>query len=342
MSKRAIAFLLMLILFIHSSSLSETLKYGMASESVRILQEALIEQGYLTGNADGVFGYQTEKAVCAFQQAKKLKVDGLAGQRTQDALHIKTNSMGNQHFSGDYSTINESSNLNRIQLLQKALIQMKYLRGNPDGSYGAMTKAAVSSFQKNNNLKRDGIAGKKTLKAIENALAKGHKVINTIEDAPPVADTAGKIDAPKTNEIQLLHWFNDVKPSLKCNAKLIVYELVSGLAWTLMVHSKGRHCDAEPLTLMDTQIMLKAFKGKNTWNQKGVYILLPDGRWTIGATHTVPHLNGYIKDNGFDGHLCVHFYRDMEECKRNDPNYGVSNQNTIRALWKKVKGKAVQ
>jgi len=342
MSKRAIASMFILILIIHSSSLSETLQYGMEGESVRILQEALIEQGYLTGNADGVFGYQTEKAVCAFQQAKKLKVDGLAGQRTQNALHIKTNSKENSHFSGDYSTINETSNSDRIKLLQKALIQMNYLKGKPDGSYGAMTKAAVSSFQRANELKRDGIAGKKTLKAIENALAKGHKVINTIDNAPPLADTAGKIEAPQRNEIQLLHWFDDVKPSLKYKAKLIVYEPVSGLAWTLMVHAKGRHCEAEPLTLMDTQIMLKAFKGKNTWNQKGVYVLLPDGRWTIGTTHTVPHLNGYIKDNGFDGHLCVHFYRDMEECERNDPKYGVSNQNTIRALWKKLKGKAVQ
>jgi len=342
MRKGAIAFLSILILMIQSSSLSETLKYGMEGESVRILQEALIEQGYLTGKADGIFGYRTEKAVCAFQQDKKLTIDGLAGKRTQEALHINTNSKENHHFSDDYSAIKESSSSDRIKLLQKALIQMNYLTGNPDGSYGAMTKAAVRSFQKANALKQDGIAGQKTLKAIEKALARGHKVINTIDDAPPLSDTAGKIDAPQKNEIQLLHWYNDIKPSLKYKAKLVVYEPVSGLAWTLMVHSKGRHCDAEPLTLMDTQIMLKAFKGKNTWSQKGVYVLLPDGRWTVGSTHTLPHLNGYIKDNGFDGHLCVHFYRDMEECKQKDPHYGVSNQNTIRALWKKVSGETVQ
>ena len=335
MRKRTIVLLFVLISVVHSSSLGETLKYGMRGDSVRMLQQALIDQGYLTGNADGVFGYQTKAAVCAFQQAKKLKVDGLAGAKTQEALQIKTGSNENNHFSGDYSTIHESSDPIRIRLLQKALIQMKYLRGDPDGSYGTMTKAAVISFQKNNKLKQDGIAGKKTLNAIESALAKGHKAINTIDDAPPLENTAGKMDAPRKEEIQLLHWYNDIKPSLKYKARLTVYEPVSGLAWTLMVHSKGRHCDAEPLTLMDTQIMMKAFNGKNTWSQKGVYVLLPDGRWTVGATHTVPHLNGYIKDNCFDGHLCVHFYRDMEECTQKDPNYGVSNQNTIRALWNK-------
>ena len=342
MRKRTIALLFVLIFVVPSSGLGETLKYGMRGESVTILQQALIDQGYLTGTADGVFGYQTEAAGCAFQQAKKLEVDGLAGAKTQEALHIKICSNESLHFSGDYSTINESSDPGRIRLLQKALIQMKYLRGDPDGSYGAMTKAAVTSFQKNNKLKQDGIAGKKTLEAIESALAKGHKVINTTDDAPPLEDSAGKIDPPRKEDIQLLHWYKDIKPSLKNKARLIVYEPVSGLSWTLMVHSKGRHCAAEPLTLMDTQIMLKAFKGKNTWGQKGVYVMLPDGRWTIGATHTAPYLNGYIKDNGFDGHLDVHFYRDMEECLQKDPNYGVSNQNTIRTLWKIVSGKTAQ
>lgn len=342
MRRKTIVYLSVLILMIQSSGLCETLRYGMKGDSVRILQEALIEQGFLTGNADGVFGYQTEKAVYAFQKEKKLTVDGLVGKKTQEALHISTSNNENRFFSGDYSTIDKRSDSVRIRLLQKALIQMRYLSGSPDGSYGTMTKSAVSTFQRTNSLKRDGIAGKQTLKAIEDALARGHKVTNSIDDAPTLSENAGKIDAPKRNEIQLLHWFKDIKSTLKYRARLVVYEPVSGLAWTLMVHSKGRHCDAEPLTLMDTQIMLKAFKGKNTWNQKGVYVLLPDGRWTIGSTHTVPHLNGYIKDNGFDGLLCVHFYRDMEECERNDPNYGVSNQNTIRAMWKKASGNSVQ
>ena len=185
----------------------------MEGESVKVLQEALIEQGYLSGKADGIFGYQTEKAVCAFQQAKKPTVDGLAGKKTQEALYITTVSKESRHFSDDYSTINESSSSARIKILQKALIQMNYLTGNPDGSYGAMTKAAVRSFQKANSLNQDGIAGKQTLKAIESALAKGHKVINSIDDAPPLSETAGKIDAPQKSEIQLLHWFNDIKLS---------------------------------------------------------------------------------------------------------------------------------
>ena len=106
--------------------------------------------------------------------------------------------------------------------------------------------------------------------------------------------------------------------------------------------SRGRHCDSEPLTKEDTEKMVKAFGNVNTWNQKGVYVKLPSGVWTVGSTHDMPHMSGNIKDNGFDGHLCVHFLRDMAEAKQNDPSYGVANQETIRALWKSLTGETLE
>ena len=48
-----------------------------------------------------------------------------------------------------------------------------------------------------------------------------------------------------------------------------------------------------------------------------------------------------LSDNNFNGHLCVHFLRDMSETKQNDPKYGVSNQETIRALWKSLTGETL-
>jgi hypothetical protein len=78
--------------------------------------------------------------------------------------------------------------------------------------------------------------------------------------------------------------------------------------------------------------------GAASWNTRGVYVKLPNGQWTVASMHNRPHLTGAIKDNGFDGHLCVHFLRDMEETKKNDPNYGVTNQKTIRSLWKGISG----
>ena len=336
--KKIIVYILVFIMLIPCAS-GETLRPGMSGETIVQLQQALIEQGYLTGNADGIYGRKTEKAVRNFQKKKGLKVDGLAGKKTQELLFDSSSSLPHSGiFSGDYSKITAESNKKRIMLLQNALGKMNYLNGTIDGIYGTVTANAVKAFQREQGLKVDGIAGQKTLLCIEEKTLSGYKRQTELDRAAPISSSDGKIDAPAKESVQLLHWYNDIKPNLKAKANLLIYEPISGLSWTLVVHSKGRHCDAEPKTLKDTQIMLKAFNNKNTWAQKGVYVLLPDGRWTIGATHTVPYLNQYIKDNGFDGHLSVHFFRDMDECTKMDPNYGVSNQRTIRELWKKTSG----
>jgi N-acetylmuramoyl-L-alanine amidase len=58
---------------------------------VRKLQQALKDQGYLTGSVDGKYGAATVDAVIRFQQNKGLSQDGIAGFATQRVL-----------FEGDY------------------------------------------------------------------------------------------------------------------------------------------------------------------------------------------------------------------------------------------------
>jgi hypothetical protein len=149
---------------------------------------------------------------------------------------------------------------------------------------------------------------------------------------------AGIIDGPSPSEVQLLHWYDSVKPSMKSGQNILVFDPATKRSWTLRLYALGHHADSEPLTLRDTQIMRLAFGGITTWNPKPVYVRLPDGRWTLAATHDTPHLSESILGNDFDGHLCVHFLRDMAECQQNDPDYGVTNQNVIRNYWKHLTG----
>ena len=357
---------------------STTLRNGMRGEEVAEVQRALITLGYLKGTADGVFGNNTENAVRKFQRKNKLTADGLVGARTKELLLSKASgaSSGNSSggagsssgasgssesptasasssslFSGNYSTIKSGSRGARVRTLQNALIALNYLSGSADGSYGKKTKAAVVAFQQANSLTADGAAGKKTLAALEKAYRNGEKASSAAASDPapattvPEQETADsgsinpKISAP--GSVQLLSWYDIVKPALSGGSHLLVYDPSSGLSWTLRVLARGRHCDAEPLTAQDTRTMVKAFGGTNTWNQKGVYVQLPDGRWSVASTHDMPHDNGTIKDNDFNGHLCVHFLRTMEEAKQNDPKYGVANQETIRKLWKSLTGQDV-
>lgn len=69
--------------------IDRTLRKGMKGEDVKKLQEALINLGYDLGKcgADGDFGSATKRAVEAFQKAKGLKADGIAGKATLGVLY---------------------------------------------------------------------------------------------------------------------------------------------------------------------------------------------------------------------------------------------------------------
>ncbi len=59
-----------------------TLRLNSRSVYVKQLQEKLNSLGYDCGNADGIFGSKTEKAVEQFQKVNNLTVDGVVGVRT--------------------------------------------------------------------------------------------------------------------------------------------------------------------------------------------------------------------------------------------------------------------
>ena len=63
-----------------------SLKRGSKGNDVKELQRKLIELGYMSGEADGIYGSKTVSAVKAFQKANNLKADGVAGLLTQAAL----------------------------------------------------------------------------------------------------------------------------------------------------------------------------------------------------------------------------------------------------------------
>ncbi|MDD6884710.1 MAG: peptidoglycan-binding domain-containing protein [Eubacteriales bacterium] len=65
----------------------ETLQRGSRSDAVKALQEKLVEKGYLTGTADGVFGAKTEAAVKSAQEAAAMEQTGIADNDFQHYLY---------------------------------------------------------------------------------------------------------------------------------------------------------------------------------------------------------------------------------------------------------------
>jgi hypothetical protein len=62
------------------------LQFGSQGKAVTDLQMKLQQLGYYKGKIDGIYGRQTEAAVTQLQQAKGLKVDGMAGSQTWSTL----------------------------------------------------------------------------------------------------------------------------------------------------------------------------------------------------------------------------------------------------------------
>ncbi|HZW83178.1 MAG TPA: peptidoglycan-binding protein [Candidatus Deferrimicrobium sp.] len=71
----------------HNGMMGMTLRLGSQGRHVTMMQGRLKMLGYYSGNADGLFGKQTEAAVKAFQSANGLTPDGIVGPKTMMALH---------------------------------------------------------------------------------------------------------------------------------------------------------------------------------------------------------------------------------------------------------------
>ena len=347
---------------ISTSDLTRTLRRGYTGSDVTKVQNRLKELGYYTGTVDGVYGLGSMAAVKAFQEKNGLTADGLAGTKTFEKLFSSSaiaagsssSSSGSTSGSSDssaeitYTRLAEGSEGEEVTAMQRALKSLNYPL-EVDGSYGPTTKAAVKLFQGANGLSADGVAGQATLSLLYSGNAKaytGTTVSGSASSGGTVASNAGaaamgSFTGRNGKTIQLLHWFDEVKPSLKTGQNLTVYEPDSGITFTLYVMSRGRHADVEPLTVDDTAKMMNAWGGEETWTPKDVYIQLPDGRWTLAVMHNVAHGSQTISNNNYDGQNCVHFLRNMSECEANDPDYGVTNQNALRKAWKNATGVTV-
>ena len=88
---------------------SSVLKTGSKGTEVKELQNKLIELGYLTGKADGVYGTKTAEAVAAFQKANKLTADGVAGEKTQDKLNSSSATSNSSDSKSETTTTSSTS-----------------------------------------------------------------------------------------------------------------------------------------------------------------------------------------------------------------------------------------
>ena len=102
------------------------LDIGSRGENVRKVQQRLIQWGYMTGSADGVYGAQTQAAVKQFQRKYGLTADGRVGPATAAKMGITLTSSG----SGASSSATTASIVSSDHRLLSKLVYAE-ARGEP-------------------------------------------------------------------------------------------------------------------------------------------------------------------------------------------------------------------
>lgn len=143
-------------------------KEGVRGDDVRRVQLLLISRGYLTGEADGVCGKATVKAIEQFQREAGLEADGICGQETFDLLEkqAKEREAAETEEVPVGGVVKLGLHGPGVFHVQELLMAKGYLSGTADGVCGSQTAGAIARFQEEMGLKADGVCGSMTYAAL--------------------------------------------------------------------------------------------------------------------------------------------------------------------------------
>ena len=139
------------------------LEQGATGEAVRDLQRRLAALGHDTSpDEPGEFGPATEAAVRAFQEERRLDVDGVCGSHTWAALVESGFALGDRTLYFRQPMLRGDD----VAELQRQLNALGFDAGREDGILGEQTAVAVAEFQRNVGLAPDGVCGWTTVAAL--------------------------------------------------------------------------------------------------------------------------------------------------------------------------------
>ncbi|MGE5389523.1 MAG: hypothetical protein ACM3PE_00505 [Deltaproteobacteria bacterium] len=90
-------------------------------------------------------------------------------------------------------------------------------------------------------------------------------------------------------------------------AKATITDFESGKSFKVQRRGGSSHADVQPLTAGDTAVMKEIYHGNWSWKRRSVIVTLERGSRIAASMAGMPHGQGAIRGNRFNGHFCLHF-----------------------------------
>lgn len=142
-----------------------SLSYGASGNEVVKLQAALRNAGYYKEALDGNYVYSTFEAVWKYQRDQGWPADGIANPQVLSKLNVSGITPAPSVQSGGVS-FGIGSTGQTVRAVQASLANLGYFSGAINGVYEYSTWESVWRFQRDKGLAADGVAGAKTLDAL--------------------------------------------------------------------------------------------------------------------------------------------------------------------------------
>lgn len=178
-----------------------------------------------------------------------------------------------------------------------------------------------------NNIQGDLIYAGQTI-ILTSGVSRGYvdrsEATNIKED---YSDTQERDEPPRYG--QLVDWFNEGINILKPGKVFNATDTLTGKTIHLKVLGGSNHCDVEPLTKEDTNMMLNLFT-KWTWEPRAVCIHV-DGKDIAASLSGMPHSNiENIYDNNVTGHFDMYLQNSKPHGNGISKSYVQQHLDTVQ------------
>ena len=332
------------------------LYYGTnGSAEIKAMQQKLKERGFFSGNATGNYWGETADAVAAFQKYCQLEVnrklasvemlaylfytgdlDQLIADKNKPSTPVEPDNSNSEFdeikYAGARTDVLLSKGMadDQVAYLVMRLNELGFLK-EIQTSYNDAVIAAVKWFQNTNMLDSDGVAGPATLSILysKNALSAAGGLEGSDSKPDQVEGEDIKVNIEK-DKVQNVDFFSDEgskyydrKTGLfRDGATATVTDVKTGKSFRVVRCGGYNHADVEPLRASDTWTIYSLYGEEWSWSRRSIWVTLSDGTTLAASMNGMPHGEGDVGDNNFDGHICIHFLNSRTHGTDNvDPDH---------------------